>query len=212
MCSHTKTMRISYQPLCKWKNKLSIQCTIMVSVYTSLIMLHFILDCNVSVTDAIFCQCELCGKGFKGREEMRRHMRTIHMNIYRYQCEKCGHGIDRKKDLESHVCGRTKNRLSNLAFRNMKAEGGEKANKKRSRGKKPQASKAEEYDGNGTLSGAGAGADVMQQEISVGHMEVVGPLDTAQHVVAVQYLSDTRMEEPRIVGQPAFYTFQEHLK
>ena len=53
-------------------------------------------------------QCELCGKMFKTRVDMRKHRRTQHYKRYRYRCDKCGHGMEKESYLKTHKCERVR--------------------------------------------------------------------------------------------------------
>ena len=71
-------------------------------------------------------KCEYCGKGFRKKNNMTRHVKS-HLNLREFQCTECGKAFNAKPDLKSHqkihdskrthdcrFCGKLFSRKSNM--------------------------------------------------------------------------------------------------
>ena len=48
-------------------------------------------------------KCESCGKSFGQKDNLERHVMTVHEKIKAYQCEYCDKNFGEKQNLKSHL-------------------------------------------------------------------------------------------------------------
>ena len=70
------------------------------------------------------CCCQICGKNFTRKSDLKRHVDSVHRGIINFRCESCHKNFKRKSDLKRHTetihrHTSLKSKLANLLFQNM---------------------------------------------------------------------------------------------